>query len=80
MNQLAADDLTSLRVDELVLSAAAGLARLGYAKLEAKDLAETKLAIDALQSLLPHVGGDHARDHQGALTGLQDAFVTASSS
>ena len=75
-----ADDLASIGVDEFLVSAAAGLASLGFAKLEAKDLAEAKQAIDALQSLLPHVGDEHRADLQQALTGLQVAFVTASSS
>ena len=73
-----ADDLASLGVEEFLVSAAAGLASLGYARLEAKDLAQAKLAIDALQSLLPHIGGDIHTDLQNALTGLQVAFVTAS--
>jgi hypothetical protein len=73
-----ADDLASIGVEEFLVSAAAGLTSLAYARLEAKDLAEAKLAIDALQSLLPHVRGEIQRDLQQALTGLQVAFVTAS--
>jgi hypothetical protein len=76
---LAADELASIRVEEFVVSAAAGLASLGYARLEAKDLAQAKQAIDALQSLLPHVGGEHRAGLQQALTGLQVAFVGAGS-
>ncbi len=72
-----ADDLASIGVEEFLVSAAAGLASLGYARLEAKDLAEAKLAIDALQSLLPHISGDLQSDLQQALTGLQVAFVAA---
>jgi len=72
-----ADDLASLGVEEFLVSAAAGLASLGYARLEAKDLAEAKLAIDALQSLLPHISGEIHTDLQQALTGLQVAFVSA---
>ena len=72
-----ADDLASLGVEEFLVSAAAGLASLGYARLEAKDLAEAKLAIDALQSLLPHISGEIQADLQQALTGLQVAFVSA---
>ena len=75
-----ADDLpTSISVEEFIVSAAAGLASLGYARLEAKDLAQAKQAIDALQSLLPHVGGEHRAGLQQALTGLQVAFVGAGS-
>ncbi|MGN6796602.1 MAG: hypothetical protein ACTHKS_00475 [Gaiellaceae bacterium] len=72
-----ADDLASIGVEELIVSAAAGLASLGYARIEAKDLAQAKLAIDALQSLLPHVPGELQNDLQQALTGLQVAFVAA---
>jgi hypothetical protein len=72
-----ADDLASIGVEEFLVSAAAGLASLGYARLEAKDLAEAKLAIDALQSLLPHISGEMHTDLQQALTGLQVAFVSA---
>jgi hypothetical protein len=72
-----ADDLAAIGVEEFLVSAAAGLASLGYARLEAKDLAQAKLAIDALQSLLPHITGDLQNELQQALTGLQVAFVAA---
>ena len=72
-----ADDLASIGVEEFLVSAAAGLASLGYARLEARDLAQAKLAIDALQSLLPHIGGEIRNDLQRAVTGLQVAFVAA---
>jgi hypothetical protein len=77
VNPSVADDLASLGVEEFLVSAAAGLASLGYARLEAKDLAEAKLAIDALQSLLPHISGEIHTDQQKALAGLQVAFVSA---
>jgi hypothetical protein len=73
-----ADDLASIRVEEFLVSAAAGLASLAYARLESKDLAEAKLAIDALQSLLPHIPSELQNDLEKALTGLQVAFVSAS--
>jgi hypothetical protein len=72
-----ADDLASISVEEFLVSAAAGLASLGYARIEAKDLTEAKLAIDALQSLLPLIGGEIHDDLQKAVTGLQVAFVAA---
>jgi hypothetical protein len=72
-----ADDLASIGVEEFLVSAAAGLASLGYARIEAGDLAAAKLAIAALQSLLPHIGGELHDDLQRALTGLQVAFVAA---
>jgi hypothetical protein len=72
-----ADDLASIGVEEFLVSAAMGLASLGYARLETEDLTEAKLAIDALQSLLPHISGETHTDLQQALTGLQVAFVSA---
>jgi hypothetical protein len=72
-----ADDLASISVEEFLVSAAAGLASLGYARLEAKDLAQAKQAIDALQSIVPHISGDLRTELQQALTGLQVAFVAA---
>ncbi len=72
-----ADDLLGISVEEFLVSAAATLASLAYAKLEAKDLGEAKRAIDALQSLLPHMDGDLRGDLQQALTGLQVAFAAA---
>ena len=77
MSPSVADDLASISVEEFLVSAAAGLASLGYARLEAKDLAQAKQAIDALQSLLPHIPGDLQTELQQALTGLQVAFVAA---
>ena len=77
MSPSVADDLASISVEEFLVSAAAGLASLGYARLEAKDLAQAKQAIDALQSIVPHIAGDLHTELQQALTGLQVAFVAA---
>jgi hypothetical protein len=74
-----ADDLASISVQDFLVSAAAGLTSLGFARLEAKDLAQAKQAIDALQSLLPHISGELHADLQQALAALQVAFVGASS-
>ena len=78
MSRSVADDLASIGVEDFLMSAAVGLAGLGYARIEAKDLAQAKRAIDALQSLVPHVGDEHRAELQQALTGLQVAFVAAS--
>jgi hypothetical protein len=74
-----ADDLAGISVEELLVSMASTLASVAYAKLEAKDLAEAKRAIDGLASLVPHVQGDLGKELQNALTGLQVAFVGAGS-
>ena len=73
------EQLASFSVEQFVVSAASTLASLAYAKLEAKDLAQAKQAIDALASLVPHVEGDLGRELQGALAGLQVAFASAAS-
>jgi len=75
----AQERFASLGVEEFVVSTASGLAALAYAKLEAADLAEAKRAIDALSSLVPHVGGELGKELEGALTGLQVAFARAAS-
>jgi hypothetical protein len=72
-----ADDLAAISVEELVVSSASTIAGLAYAKLEAGNLSEAKQAIDALQSLVPHAGPEHARDLQNALANLQVAFAAA---
>ena len=73
------EQLAALRVEDFLVSAASTLASLASAKLEAKDLGEAKLAIDALGSLLPHVHGELAAELRSALTGLQVAFASAAS-
>jgi hypothetical protein len=72
------EQFAALPVDDVLASTASTIASLAYAKLESKELAEAKKAIDALQSLVPHVGGDMGRSLQNALTDLQVAFVAAS--
>ena len=42
-----------------------------------RETSEAKQAIDALQSLVPHVGGEVGHELQSTLTGLQLAFVQA---
>ena len=73
------EQLASFSVDQFVLSAASTIASLAFAKLEKGDLPEAKKAIDALQSLLPHVQGELRGELQQALTGLQVAYAAAAS-
>ena len=72
-----ADDFAAISVEDLIVSFASTIAGLAYAKLEAKNLPEAKQAIDALQSLVPHAGAEHAKDLQNALANLQVAFAAA---
>jgi len=73
------EQLASFSVDQFVLSAASTIASLAFAKLEKGDLPEAKKAIDALQSLVPHVAGELQGGLQQALTGLQVAYASAAS-
>jgi hypothetical protein len=74
------EQLAALTVGDFLLSAASTLASLAAAKLDGKDLAQAKQAIDALASLLPHVEGELAGELKAALTSLQVAYATAASS
>jgi len=71
------EQLASLAVSDVVVSAASTLASLASAKLAAKDLAQAKQAIDALASLLPHVEGELGAELKAALASLQVAFARA---
>ena len=71
--------LASFDVEQFLVSAASTVASLAYAKLERGDLAQAKRAIDALQSLLPHIEGPLKAGLQLALTRLQTAYVEAAS-
>ena len=65
--------------EDFLISAASTIASLTFAKLERGDLAEAKKGIDALASLVPHLGGDFARDLSATLANLQVAYATAAS-
>jgi hypothetical protein len=73
------EQLASLGIEDFLLSAASTIASLAYAKLERGDLAEAKKGIDALASLLPHLGDDVRRDLSAAVANLQVAYATAAS-
>jgi hypothetical protein len=71
------EQLASLAIEDFLVSAASTIASLAYAKLERGELDEAKQGIDALASLLPHVGGDIRRDLSATLANLQVAYATA---
>jgi hypothetical protein len=75
-----AEQLASFDVDPFLVSMASTTASLAFAKLDKNDLPQAKQAIDALQSLLPHIQGELKGDLQSALTQLQVAYATAASS
>jgi hypothetical protein len=71
--------LLALDVEQFLVSAASTVASLAFAKLERGELGQAKQAIDALTSLLPHVGAEARNELQPALTSLQLAFAQAAS-
>jgi hypothetical protein len=73
------EQLASFSVDQFIVSTASTIASLAFAKLERDDLPQAKKAIDAFQSLLPHVEGPLQGDLQAALTKLQVAYSAAAS-
>lgn len=71
------EQLASFSVEQFLVSAASTIASLAYAKLERDDLVQAKKAIDAFQSLVPHLEGELAADLKLALSRLQVAYAEA---
>ncbi len=69
--------LASFSVEQFLVSAASTIASLAYAKLERRDFAQARKAIDALGALVPHLEGELADDLALALTRLQLAYSEA---
>ena len=78
-----AEELRKLRIQDLVLSTVTTLGQLTYAKLEAKDLDQSRLAIDAIAALLPtlegHVDDAVLRDYRQVLANVRLAYADAAS-
>ena len=68
-------EVAGLDVKQLLMGAASTLASLAYAKLERKDLAQAKLAIDGVSALLPLLDGDLQRDLAQALAGRERGAI-----
>ncbi len=73
--------LRQAKVSELLISTVSTLASVAYGKLEAADLPEARLAIDAIGVLLPLLAGRLAepilRDLEQALANLRLAYADA---
>ena len=76
-----AEQIRQLDVGTFLLSFSATLSSLAYAKLEAGQLDDMRLAVDALRSLVPLLEGnvedDATRDLSRALANLQLAYAGA---
>jgi hypothetical protein len=73
------EELRKAKVEDFLVHTCSLLASLGYGKLAAdtKDLAQAKLAIEALKALVPLVPEDARRDLEQVIANLQLAFAEA---
>jgi hypothetical protein len=77
------EELKKLRVSDLLVQTLYTVSSLGYRKLsdEDRDLAEAKLAIEALRALLPVLEGsapdELVRDFRQVMSNLQLAYADA---
>lgn len=77
------DAVRSMKVADLLLSTAATLAQLGFAKLDesTRDLEQARLAIEGIKSLLGTLEGavpeEVLRDFQRVVANLQVAYAEA---
>ena len=75
------ETIRQAKVAPLVLSTVSTFASVAYGKLDAKDLAEAKAAIDVIDALLPllsdEVDEDIRRDFGQALTNLKLTYADA---
>jgi ribosomal protein S12 methylthiotransferase accessory factor YcaO len=73
--------IRAAKVAQLILSTVSTLASVAYGKLEMGDLPETKIAIDAIDVLLPLLQGQVdegiLKDFEQALTNLKLAYADA---
>lgn len=78
-----AEAIRQMRISDLLLSTLSTLAQLGYAKLEpsSRDLAQARLAIEALRALVPVLEGsapeEAIRDFKQVTANLQLAYASA---
>ena len=79
-------ELAKLKVSDLLLQTLYTVSSLGYHRLsgEAKDLGQTKLAIESLKALVPVLEGEvpeeALRDFRQVLANLQLAYASAAQS
>ena len=78
-----AEAISKIEVGQFLLSAVSTLASLAFGKIEQGELAQAKVAIDAIRVLLPVTAGQveegFMRDFERALANLQVAYADAAS-
>ena len=76
-----AEQIRKLRIADILLSTVSTLGQLAYAKLDAKELDQARLAIDGMAALLPllegHVEAQTVRDFNQLLANVRLAFANA---
>jgi hypothetical protein len=76
-----AEQIRQLRIQDILVSTVTTLGQLTYVKLEAKELDQAKLAIDAIAALLPTLEGtldpSARRDFNQLLANVRLAFANA---
>jgi hypothetical protein len=74
-----AEQIRQLKIEDVVLSTVSTLGQLAYAKLDAKELDQARLAIDGIAALLPTLEGkidpDIARDFKQLLANVRLSFA-----
>jgi len=76
-----AEQIRQLKIQDILLSTVSTLGQLAYAKLDAKELDQARLAIDAIAAVLPtleqHVDEQGLRDFKQLLANLRLTFADA---
>ena len=76
-----AEQISLLKIEDILVSTVMTLGQLAYAKLEAKELEQAQLAIDAIAALLPPLEGsvdaNVLRDFRQLLANVRLAFANA---
>jgi hypothetical protein len=71
------EQLRGLRLADFLLSTAVTLASLAYGKLASGELPEARLAIDAMDALVPLLEADAKRDLAQTVSNLKLAYADA---
>ena len=77
--QAFAEQIGALPVDGLLLSTVSTFLTVGQAKLDRRELAEARKAIEAALALLPQLPEEPRRALEPGLAQLQVAYATAAS-
>ena len=78
-----AEQIRLLKIEDILLSTVSTLGQLAYAKLDANDIDQARLAIDGIAALMPtlegHVEEQPLRDFKQLLANVRLAFADAAS-